>query len=362
MQAQEKPVFSKVTSVGDHAFALMKRLGIDINPVTFELFYEMASGHNPELKRRFAALGRAMTRGDLDKLCQEFLPHHYGDTILEKSYRSIRDELTHFQDDLNASKSSLTDFTGALSDTTKVLTKIKSPEIVPLKAQIALVNKAAMAQQEQTGQFIEKVEKRLSAVNSMTDELDEIGRAKFCDPVTGLGNRRAFLKDMAEYYKPDRLPKDFTLVFASYLNFQVFSQPDLARLRNEFLVRMITTNAALVDDIGKGYWLDRPEMAYVIETTDDAEIARFAAQLHDTMAREINVLRGSAKNLPAIGMTFGCADSYSGSNAGDVIRNAETALADALRHGDGKVVIFGRRDDAAKGRDYALYGRQSFAV
>ncbi len=43
-----------------------------------------------------------------------------------------------------------------------------------------------------------------------------------------------------------------------------------------------------------------------------------------------------------------------------VIRNAEAALTvDAVRQGDGGMVIFGRREEAGRGRDYALYGRQS---
>ncbi len=66
-------------------------------------------------------------------------------------------------------------------------------------------------------------------------------------------------------------------------------------MRNDFVQRMTETNAPLVDNLGRGYWLERPENAYLLETADPAEITRFTQALHETMTREIQVLRGSAR-------------------------------------------------------------------
>ncbi len=120
---------------------------MEINPVTFELVYEMVSGHNPELKQRFAETGPGMSRADLDALCRQFLPHHFGEAILGTLYRTIRDELDHFQEDLNESRSTLSDFAGTLSTTSRALTGLKSPDIAPIRSQIDMVRSAASAHQ-----------------------------------------------------------------------------------------------------------------------------------------------------------------------------------------------------------------------
>lgn len=348
----------RLGDLSSHAFSMLTRMNIKPTPVNFELAYEIVSGNNPELRKQFLELGQNITTSDMDELGRKFLPHHFGDSIFEKSSGSILSELGGFQTLLNGSQASLTRFSENLSAASERILKIDPENTSAIRSELDEVSRAANELTARASRVLERVGQQMANVNHLNSEMAAANAIKFTHSTTGLGNRRALNRRMAELYAHDQLPRDCTLVFGRIVNFSLFGSPALLKAKEAVMAGLGGFIAKELQNGDAGFWLESPELAFIIDTIREEDIRAFTDRLRETLARQLISVGLPPAVRESLHISFGCAATISAENAAILIKNAEIALATALSSGEPRSIFYAVTEKLPESRDYYIYGRQ----
>jgi diguanylate cyclase len=338
-------------------FALISRLNMEATPVNFELFHEIVSGNNPELRERFAKLGKKVRPQDVEALAREYLPHHFGDSIFEHSADVMRGDLQELLGSIKESQAQLSNYSKDLGASSERMKKIDPADTASIRKELASIAALTDLQQTKSETILGTLGGKLSSVNQLSSEIDSVQHQKFTHVTTGLGNRRAFNKHMAELYAGDKGPGDCVLILAKIRNFDALERPELIKLKEFVLERLGKSVKDIMGEGDFGAWTDNPHLSVVIGVTQDSEIQRLTAVVGEQFMAAFKSVHRSAPHLPAMTISFGAATTYAASNAASMIAGAEKALAEALNSAAPKTIIFGANKTDAEGANYQLYGR-----
>lgn len=338
-------------------FALMNRLNVEPNPINFELLHEIVSGANPELRERFSKLGKSITQKQLDELAKEFLPHHFGDSIFDKSTTTVRGDLEDLVQSLEQSRKDLDEYATRLSSSSERFRQMDPKDSNAIR--IELTGLAALTdQQKLKGQAtLGAVNNKLESVRAVVAEVDDVQAAKFTHAATGLGNRRAFNKRMATLFSDGSFPGEYALVFGKISSFGMLDRGESVKLKEALLARVGKSIQAITSDDDFGGWIETPHIAILLSTAAESEVERLVGQVFNQTMTALKNLKSQAPYLPAMSVFFGASTTYSAKNAAAMIQNSEAALAAAVEKSSSKVVIYGQTSSSVEaGKDYKLYG------
>lgn len=338
-------------------FALMSRLQVEATPVNFELFHELISGANPELRERFSKLGKNITPEKIDGLAREFLPHHFADSAFEQSSSIMRDDLEELLEALQNSRADLETYTKNLGDSSERISKIKPGDEVALKGEIDSITAFTNEQKAKNQAVLGTISRKLDSVNQLSSEMDDVQHRKFTHAGTGLANRRAFNKRMAELFAEDKFPGDFTLLVAKIRNFEYLDTPEMLKAK-EFAFQAVG-KAVLSQTTDEDFsaWTEMPHISLLLSVAQDGEIERISSVIREQVQAALTSIRRSAPHLPAMTISFGAVTTYAAKDAASMIANANEALAEALSKTEQKTVIFGNSKVESGGANYHLYNR-----
>lgn len=339
-------------------FALMSRLNIEANPVNYELFHEILSGANPELRQRFAALGKTITPQQVEDLARQYLPHHFGASVLDHSANVIRDDVEELLHSLQQSRQDLDEYAARLSTSSTKFREIDPANASAIKAELEGLAELTEQQKLKSEATRGTLDRKLESVTAVTAELAEFHAAKFTHPSTKLSNRRAFNKRMADLYETDRFPGEYALIFGKIRQFEALDRNGELVKSKEFLLSRIGQSVQVL--MGEGdfaAWTESPHLALLLHTASEDEIERVTAELRQRFITAFSSVRRSAPHLPVMTISFGACTTYNATSASSLIRHAEESLKDALAKMDGATVIHARTESADAGRNYQLYGR-----
>lgn len=334
-----------------NAFSTLMRLQIDASPVNYELMCEIIGGNNPELREKFARLGKTVGEAELEELARSYLPHHFGKSNADKSATLIRGEMKTFTETLQSGQTSLSDYTSLLGQATGRISSTDPSDTEALQTEIQVIRHATEAQHSQSSQLLKSVATQISAVGTITDELDEFERMKFVHVATQLANRRGFNKRLTEIYANEHFPEEVSLLYCNLVALQPFEKKELIKAKETILQRLgaiVSQNVHRADYAG---WLDRPQIGILVATTAESDIQRLAEQL------KLGCLGafGARQGAPAVIARFGCANTLDAKTLTELVTQAEKALEAATAADDEKVVFFGGGKTAATRKDWSLY-------
>jgi diguanylate cyclase len=350
--------------ISRNAFGLLARLNIEPTPIHFELVYEIVSGNNPELRRRFVELGKTVTPAAMETLARTFLPHHFGESVYDRSAGAIHQELGEFQALMVGSQTSLLAFRDTLSGAAERLGRLPPEAASVLREEIDQMVLATTEQNMRTGQVLERVGKQLAAVDSLNSEIDAANRAKFIHQTTGLGNRRAFNRALAEIYRAGARPKDCTLVLGRIANFSLFNTPNLLKVKEMVLAGFGTFAAKTLTPEDAGFWLEHPEMAFIIHSLREDEVRDVTDRLRDNLLVQFRAVGMAPQVLEKLHICFGAANTLSATDAGGLLVHVENALNAGMATGESRTMFHVLLEPSGpdKGKEYALYGRREFKM
>ena len=144
-----------------HALSVLRRMEIEPIPVNFELMYEIVSGANPELGKQFAALGKQVSKADIEALARKYLPHHFEESLFDKSSTAIQSELNGLQGVLVSSQLSMKDFSNSLGTASDRFSRIDPRDTQTLRNEIEQIKHATDRQQQQSAIVSQTVAKLL---------------------------------------------------------------------------------------------------------------------------------------------------------------------------------------------------------
>lgn len=334
-----------------NVFTTLMRLQIDASPVNYEMMHDIISGNNPELREKFARLGKNIGEAELDELARSYLPHHFGRSNLDKSATLMRGELSTFRETLKTGQTSLSNYTTLLGKATGQISSTDPSDTETLQTHIQAIRHATEAQHSQSTQLLKSVSTQISAISTISDELDEFERMKFIHVATQLANRRAFNKRLTEIYASEQFPEEVSLLYCNLVALQPFEKKELIKAKETILQRLGAIVSQNVRRADYAAWLDRPQVGILVATTAEADIQRLTEQLRLGCLGTF----GARQGAPAVIARFGCANTLDARTLTDLVSNAEKALETATASDDDKVVFFGSSKTAAVRKDWSLY-------
>ncbi|WEX76213.1 diguanylate cyclase [Sinorhizobium numidicum] len=337
-----------------NAFATLERMQIDASPINYELMCEIISGNNPELREKFARLGKDITEEDLDVLARIYLPHHFGKSIHDESADRIQSELTTLKASLQSGQTSLSSYTSMLGQATGSFSSIDPTDMKKIQSQLQAIRQATEIQQSKSTEILESVSTQMSAFAAIASDLDEFERMKFTHIATKLANRRGFNKKLADLYGGERYPDGASLILCNLLVLEPFERKELLKVKEAILQRLGPLVSQTVQATDCAAWLDRPQVGIIVSTSAEAEIRRIAEQVRNSCLRVFNSQR---QGMPVVAARFGCSTTYEADTAFDLVNNAEKALEIATETADDKVVFFANSEAGGARKDWMLYRR-----
>ncbi|WP_331371471.1 diguanylate cyclase domain-containing protein [Sinorhizobium chiapasense] len=337
-----------------NAFATLERLQIDASPVNYELMCEIISGNNPELRERFARLGRDVTEEDLDVLARMYLPHHFGQSKVEESATRIQSELSTLKESLQSGQHSLSSYSTMLGQASGNFSSIDPGDTQRIQSELQAIRAATDVQRSKSDEMLESVSTHISAVTAITGDLDEFERAKFTHAATNLANRRGFNRKLAELYGGDRYPDGAALILCNLLALEPFEKKELIKLKEAILQRLGSVISQTIHASDFAAWLDRPQIGILVATTSEAEIQRVAEHIRMSCLRAFS---GQRPGMPAVAAHFGCSTTYDADTAASLFVHAETALETATEQAGEAVVFFSDSKAGSQRKDWSLYKR-----
>lgn len=330
---------------------------LEVTPINFELMYEIISGNNPELRTKFTALGRYPDKADVMELAQQYLPHHFGNSIYEHSAASIQSELGGLEQSLSMGQGSLQEYADAVSRAETRLKRMDPKDTNSIQNELKTIHQATVHQKLKNQEIISSVEKQIESVRALNSEMSDFELAKFINQSTGMGNRRAFNKRMAELYK-DKDSQNYSLVYGNIPKFEFLDKIENLKVKEAFLQRFGAFSNAQINQAEASFWLGSPQFCFLFNSSDENEINLILKRINDQISSIFESLtKAIAPGRSAVAV-FGCASSYDASHIAELISNAEHALEASLSAPERFVVWF-RPNEKGKlaGRGYKIYAR-----
>lgn len=333
----------------------MKQMGIEGLPRNYELVYEAYAGNNPDLVRDFIALGKYKTQAGLDELGRKYLPHQHEASVLQRSAGAISGEMANFMDLLSQERTSLSDYGRLIGEASQVIRNAKEMGEGALGSSLEALQRATELRVTHTAEMAQKVAAQSAVMDGIQKEMAEFEAMKFTDPPTRLGNRRAFNKALARVYANPELPKLCGVAVAEVDVAQRFSPGQIEALSDH----LVTFYGGLIRQAFPGGDLavrfDGLRFGFLFQTSDEGEVLRLIDLLRTSF--ETVALRDprTGRNLGHLTLSAGVCMSDRADSALDLSSACERALAEARAAGGDKVVVYGRGEDAAAGREWMLY-------
>ncbi|QRM54532.1 diguanylate cyclase [Sinorhizobium sp. BG8] len=349
---------NKKTSTNDIALRVataMQQMGIDGLPRNYELVYEAYAGSNPDLVRDFIGLGKFKTQAALDELGRKYLPHHHETGVLQRSAGAVRNEMSNFMLLLKQEKSSLSDYGRIIGEAERAFHDGEEWNSATLGSSIEALRRATEQQVSRNAAMAESVTEQTNVVSGLEQELAAFEATKFADPLTGLGNRRAFNKALAKVYSNPEMPLLCGVIVADVDAGRRFSPQQIAVL-SDHIARY--TGEALrpafpASDLAVRF--DGLRFGFLFYTSEETEILRMMSLISGAMRMATLRHPQTGRALGSLTLSAGLCMSNLAGNSFDLVSAAEKALAIARDEGGDRVVVYKDSDEGQSGKEWMIY-------
>lgn len=353
-----QPLKNPASSIALRVASAMHQMGIEGLPRNYELVYEAYAGGNPDLVRDFIALGKAKTQEALDALGRKYLPHHHEDGLLARQNRMVRAEMSNFISMLNEEKISLTDYGRVIGDATRVILGDGEVNPTELGQSIKALRSATERRSTQNSSVVRAVVDQTAALADMQRESEAADNAKFIDPVTGLGNRRALNRAIARVYVNAEMPVLSGLAIGEIDDYARIAEQLGPAAAERFLKQLARVVQAVVSGEDMVCRLDGGRFGLLFFTSDVNEISRLIDLVRTRLKATTAVNSGSGQAVAQTSMSFGICQSDKSPNAFDLMTFAERALTASRAAGGDTVTVYGINDPKFVPKDWLIYQRE----
>mgnify|MGYP003634527380 CR=1 FL=1 len=346
---------SVATSVGLRVATVMYQMGIDGLPRNYELVYEAYSGNNPELTKKFVALGKNKTQRALDELGRKYLPHHHEETVAARTNERMRSQMTSFMGLLEEEQSSLSDYSRIIDEASRSFAADGDIDRETLSRSIQQLSQATEKQASKSEALVAVAARQAEALEEVRSDIDSFERMKFLDPLTGLANRRAFNKAVARVYANAELPMMCGLAYAEIDDFKRFGETGDKGM-GDACIRHVGQLFQEANREGEFIArLDGNRFAFLINSADEAEIMRVLDGLRAAAASRPVISSRTGSGIGNVLLSIGVAMSTVADSAGQLMNYAEKAMAVSVKDGGNRATLFSATAPAGADKGWMIY-------
>jgi diguanylate cyclase len=324
---------------GEQALAALERMGIEATPQSFAVFHDYYSGGNAALKAAIdgvLARGQHLTTEACDELHDRFLTNAALAALVPEASLQLADMIgkmtdivSHAGADTRSFGRQLQAFAGEAGQ-------------APSGPSLALLIQRMLAHTQETIARVDLLERRLDEARGEITELrgsvDRIQREAMTDPLTGLGNRRAFEARLAASIREARKRRrPLSILLCDLDNFKRFNDT-WGHLIGDLVLKLF---AKVLSDSIKGR--DTParfggeEFAVILPETPLAGATRLAEKIRQELENKRLVKKTTGDDLGKITVSIGCATLTAKETAAEFVNRADKALYGAKGEGRNRV-------------------------
>ncbi len=193
-----------IEASGSHLRLALKQIArhqLPYNPICYAIWYEYASGRNPELNQDIEVLEKENTILSFDLVLQLFRKYIADEqtTLAEKKTVEFQSILTEITKHLGTSGTRISDRGDKVETYTNQLEQTKSVE------EVRNISKGIMSETQsivsQSHTLKQEMDETISEIDALKKELEGVKRAAKTDMLTGLLNRRGFEESVSDALK-----------------------------------------------------------------------------------------------------------------------------------------------------------------
>lgn len=324
-------------------------------PRNFEIWYQYATGYNPELNRSInetLAHKGALDDADIDKIYSTFLsPTHLNDRIDSVGSR-VMAEIKQVLDMIDSAAGSATSYSASLADASEKLQGTNDG--ATLRAVIERL--VAGAKDMETSN--KKLEARLSAsrqeIAQLQQNLETVRTESLTDPLTTLANRKFFDTELGRVMaEAKQSGEPLSLMMCDVDRFKAFNDK-FGHVTGDQVLRLVAISVkqnVKGQDIAARYGGE--EFAVALPKTALRSALTVADQIRRAVMTKELKKRSTGEQLGRVTISIGVALLRPSDTPQSLIERADTCLYAAKHHGRNRVISEGEPEADGAGRPAA---------
>lgn len=332
----------------------MTQMGISGLPRNYELVYEAMSGTRPELTRDFVALGQNHSQEALDELGRKYLPHHHEHDVLQRSSKTVREELESFMRLVRHETSSLKYFGNLLDETSRQLTGAAPQGHEDVKAAVETITAATVQKISEGQEMADEAAHQSSRLEKVAGDLQAFEARKYVDTLTELANRRAFNRRLITLYESDEPP--FTGIAVCDLDhFAAINQRHNTSIGDKFIRHVARIIMHHLDGSMTAARIGGGQFGFIFEDHSQDRIHRLVEQIRVAVAMTPLVNAHNNVSFGHVTMSAGICMKESARDPATIVQNATRAMRSAKSSGRNRTEVYSAVNVSRKNAEWTLY-------
>jgi len=287
------------------AVAQLNQWHLPVNPINYAVSYEYCKNKKPILT---ASIKRLLLSGkNIDDFFMEQL---YKEHLLDQS--KFRDDIvtdlsqlfTQVHDHCQQSTSGAQHFIDQLDNNIPAL---MSQEKAEVKVAIAKLYRASTAFKKQQQQLAQQLQQSQIQTKALEDELEEVRKEIYLDPVTGLCNRKAMSKHVDTWLSEDA-ERGIAAIVISVDHFAQFNERFGGLIGDVILSKIAKKVASYVDDSGLPVRSANDEFIVLLPDVDNDIANEIAEKIKQGVDKIRFVSVQSGVRLPKMSISCGASE------------------------------------------------------
>jgi diguanylate cyclase len=316
-------------------------------PRNFEVWYQYATGYNPELNRSInetLAQKGTLTDADIDAIYSTYLAPDRMSNRLDTVGSRMADEINVVLDMIDSAAGSATNYSASLADASEKLQGASDKlqggnDGMALRAVVERLVTGAKEMETSN----KKLEARLSAsrqeIEQLQQNLETVRTESLTDPLTALANRKFFDTELNKAIaEANRSNEPLTLLMSDVDHFKAFNDK-FGHLTGDQVLRLVALSMkqnVKGQDIAARYGGE--EFAIALPNTALRAAATVADHIRRAVMTKELMKRSSGERLGRVTISIGVALLRAGDTPQSLIERADACLYAAKRNGRNRVI------------------------
>lgn len=322
--------------------AMMAR-NVSPMPRNYELFYDFIVGSNPALREDMRNLPNNPTQAQLDILIAKYLPQHVGTSFVDKMQGWLEKLATSLLAVTEKETADLKQFNEAVATAASKLTE--GLDVETAKRVTEVMVRVGTAKASSAARAASQLETKSNDIQEMRGQLEKFKTLAHTDPLTNIGNRRAFDERLSRAYDKG-VPQSKALILLDIDKFKVFND----RFGHPAGDRVLTHVSQIIRANVRNAHVSRiggEEFAVLVEDVDEEEALNISERLRKAVS-ETSMNNGTT-NFGTLTVSVGACMSENATSAQELYKKADEALYKSKENGRNKVTIASKGAPAAAG-------------
>jgi diguanylate cyclase len=330
----------RTLALAETALGQIRALHLPALPRNFELWYQYATGYNPDLNKSINdTLARNGTLGetDVDKIYNTFLSANRASERIDTVGSRVLDEIKQVLGMLDAASGSATSYSESLADASEKLAGGGDRDALRVVIERLIAGAREMEANNK------KLEARLSAskqeIEQLQQNLETVRTESLTDPLTTLANRKFFDQELARVVAEAKEKNEpLSLLMTDVDHFKSFNDK-YGHVTGDQVLRLVAISVkqnVKGQDIAARYGGE--EFAVALPNTALQSAITVADHIRAAIMTKELMKRSSGERLGRVTISIGAAVLRPDDTPQALIERADECLYAAKRHGRNRVI------------------------